>query len=146
MSKYYYCPICGSTVFNATITICPKCQNHIKAHSSIHETKYYQEKSMNMVGNYSYARQILIDEEISQNPLYNPNTTEDNAVNEFNEKINNIFEKKESSKNIPKCPTCGSTDINKISAVSKVAGAATFGLFSKTARSQFKCNNCGYKW
>ena len=45
-----------------------------------------------------------------------------------------------------RCSSCGSTDINKISAVSKVAGAATFGLFSKTARSQFKCNNCGYKW
>lgn len=48
--------------------------------------------------------------------------------------------------NKPKCPTCGSTNIKKISTVSKVAGASMFGLFSKTARSQFKCGNCGYKW
>ena len=41
--------------------------------------------------------------------------------------------------NIPKCPTCGSTNIKKISASSKVFGAAMFGLFSKTARSQFEC-------
>lgn len=48
--------------------------------------------------------------------------------------------------NTPKCPTCGSTNIEKISATSKVVGAVAFGLFSKTARSQFKCKNCGAKW
>ena len=48
--------------------------------------------------------------------------------------------------NLPKCPTCGSLNVKKISAVSKVAGASIFGLFSKTARSQFCCRNCGYKW
>ena len=50
------------------------------------------------------------------------------------------------SSNIPKCPTCGSTNIKKISATSKVVGAGLFGLFSKTARSQFECKDCGYKW
>ena len=44
------------------------------------------------------------------------------------------------------CPTCGSTNVKRISAASKVAGAYAFGLFSKTAKSQFKCGNCGYKW
>lgn len=48
--------------------------------------------------------------------------------------------------NKPKCPTCGSENIKKVSSTAKVAGALTFGLFSKTARSQFCCKNCGYKW
>mgnify|MGYP002640633850 CR=1 FL=1 len=48
--------------------------------------------------------------------------------------------------NIPHCPVCNSTEIEKISATSKVAGAVAFGLFSKTARSQFKCKSCGYKF
>lgn len=48
--------------------------------------------------------------------------------------------------NKPKCPTCSSTNIKKISTTSKLAGAVTLGLFSKTARSQFQCKNCGYKW
>lgn len=51
-----------------------------------------------------------------------------------------------SNQNVPKCPTCGSTNIEKISTTSKVVGATMFGLLSKTARSQFKCKNCGYKW
>ncbi|WNV56936.1 hypothetical protein RJD28_11525 [Oscillospiraceae bacterium NTUH-002-81] len=48
--------------------------------------------------------------------------------------------------NKPKCPTCGSLNVKRISAISKVAGASMFGLFSKTAKSQFCCRNCGYKW
>lgn len=48
--------------------------------------------------------------------------------------------------NQPKCPTCGSTNIEKISTTKKAAGGFMFGLFSKTARSQFACKDCGYKW
>ncbi len=48
--------------------------------------------------------------------------------------------------NIPKCPTCGSENIEKISSFDKASGTFLFGLFSKNAKSQFKCKNCGYKW
>ncbi len=47
---------------------------------------------------------------------------------------------------IPKCPTCGSANIKKITAGQKLGGMIGFGIFSKTARSQFECKNCGYKW
>lgn len=50
------------------------------------------------------------------------------------------------NKNIPKCPTCGSTNIEKISAGKKLAGSMLFGLFSKDAKSTFHCKNCNYKW
>lgn len=48
--------------------------------------------------------------------------------------------------NVPHCPTCNSTNIKKISSTRKIAGALGFGLLSKTAKSQFECLNCGYKW
>ena len=51
-----------------------------------------------------------------------------------------------STKNIPKCPTCNSTNIRKISGSRKALGAIGFGLLSKTAKSQFECLNCKYKW
>lgn len=54
--------------------------------------------------------------------------------------------KKVEEDNTLRCPTCNSTKVKKISATSKVVGASMFGLFSKTARSQFKCEQCGYKW
>ena len=98
-----------------------------------------------LVGNYSYTNQILIDEEASQNPEFNPNTTVHNAKEEF-EKLNSFSGYDIHKNNKPKCPTCGSTNIKKISTTSKVLGAAMWGLFSKTAHSQFQCGNCGYKW
>lgn len=47
---------------------------------------------------------------------------------------------------ILKCPICRSANIKEISATSKTLGAVGFGIFSKTARSQFECKSCGYKW
>jgi predicted RNA-binding Zn-ribbon protein involved in translation (DUF1610 family) len=49
--------------------------------------------------------------------------------------------------NIPKCPTCGSTNIEKISTSSKVGKAVLFGILAVGAISKtFKCNNCGHRW
>lgn len=49
-------------------------------------------------------------------------------------------------KNVPKCPTCQSTNIKKIGTGERVASVAMFGLFSKKINKSFKCNNCGYTW
>lgn len=145
MSKFYYCPICGKTTFPDT-TICPCCKNYIRPHESLHDADYYYEKSVQLVGDKSYSRQILLDEEISKNPLYNPNTDVHNAELEFEKRKKEIFFPKAAESNVPKCPTCGSTDIKSISTLKRAAHAYAFGLFSKTARSQFECRNCHYKW
>ena len=46
----------------------------------------------------------------------------------------------------PKCPTCGSTNIEALGTGTRIAAGAMFGLFSKTAGCQFVCKSCGYKW
>lgn len=48
--------------------------------------------------------------------------------------------------NIPKCPTCGSTNVNKISATKKALGFITVGVFSSNLGKTMECKNCGYKW
>ena len=48
--------------------------------------------------------------------------------------------------NIPKCPTCGSLQVEKISAGKKVVGGALFGLFSSDVRNTMYCKSCGCKW
>lgn len=145
MSKFYYCIICG-TIISKDRDICPHCKNYIIPKESLYKREYYREKSMWIVGNYSYTNQILIDEEASLNPEFDPNTDTHNAEEEFNKRIVISGYNAHNKENIPKCPTCGSTNIKKISATSKVFGAAMFGLFSKTVHSQFQCNSCGYKW
>ena len=49
-------------------------------------------------------------------------------------------------KNVPKCPTCQSTNIKKIGTGERVTSVAMFGLFSKKINKSFKCKNCGYTW
>ena len=48
--------------------------------------------------------------------------------------------------NLPKCPTCGSTNIERISVGKKLTGGALFGLLSSNVRKTMHCRNCGYKW
>lgn len=97
----------------------------------------------------TFYKKVRDDLNISRNDLFIKLVKECNdAPKEFNCESMTDFHNKQraiqSSK--PKCPTCGSVNISKISATSKAIGAIGFGLLSKTARSQFKCNKCGYKW
>lgn len=54
--------------------------------------------------------------------------------------------KKVEEDNKPKCPTCGSTNIEKISLGKKAVGGALFGIFSSDVRKSMHCKSCGYKW
>lgn len=51
-----------------------------------------------------------------------------------------------SSSNKPKCPTCGSTNIKKISGAKRWLSAGLFGLASSNIGKSMCCQNCGYKW
>ena len=48
--------------------------------------------------------------------------------------------------NTPKCPTCGSANIEKISAGKKAIGVVAVGVFSSNLGKTMHCKNCGYKW
>lgn len=48
--------------------------------------------------------------------------------------------------NKPKCPTCGSTNVEKISTTKKAIGFVAVGVFSSNFGKTMHCKNCGYKW
>ena len=48
--------------------------------------------------------------------------------------------------NIPKCPTCGSTNVHPISSGKKAIGFLTVGIFSSSFGKSYECDNCKYKW
>ena len=51
-------------------------------------------------------------------------------------------------KNVPKCPTCGSTNIRHITATERGVNAVVFGVFGTKRKCQFECQNpnCKYRW
>lgn len=53
---------------------------------------------------------------------------------------------REEQSRVPKCPTCQSTNIRKMSGVETGTSIWAFGLFSRKINKTFKCNNCGYTW
>ena len=78
---------------------------------------------------------------------YNPKNNIRQA-NSMNSRSRATTQKQTQSINeyVPKCPTCGSPNVEKISLTSKVVGGALFGLFSSNVRKTLHCKNCGYKW
>lgn len=73
-------------------------------------------------------------------------------INVFSERVrkeNNeaiVREAFKREENVPKCPTCGSTNVEPITWASSIASTLLLGPYSKTYWSQFQCNNCGYMW
>lgn len=47
---------------------------------------------------------------------------------------------------VPRCPTCGSTNIKKISGTKRWVGTGMFGLASSDLGKVMECLNCHAKW
>lgn len=52
----------------------------------------------------------------------------------------------EEKSRVPKCPTCGSTNIQKISGTKRWLSTGLFGIASSDVGKTMVCKNCGYKW
>lgn len=57
-----------------------------------------------------------------------------------------LAQEAELAKYVPKCPVCGSPDIEKIGTASKVLDVAFWGFASGKVKKTFHCKNCGYEW
>lgn len=67
-------------------------------------------------------------------------------LSQFKANTSTQEQNKKQADNLPKCPTCNSTNIEKISIGKKAVGGFMFGLFSSDVRKTMHCKNCGYKW
>ena len=157
------CPICGSEVNHIYIdTIaekkseiidgterteykCNKCNSFMCPVELKHDFQYYHDKAAKEYGS-QWRDELVILDEIKEYGLFDEAKHRQASNIQSAQCLSYIQKNQQTDQNKPKCPTCNSTNIQKISATSKVVGASLFGLFSKNATSQFKCNNCGYKW
>ena len=126
------CLDCGELYLNNSQIKCSHCnsENTEIINSSITMGEYFKICNISKNGNFIKTMIELYDTDTIEYQL---------KMQQFNNQNQNMS-------NTPKCPTCGSTNIQKISASAKLGGAMMFGIFSKTAKSQWKCRNCGSKW
>lgn len=117
------CPNCGALA-SKSVSYCPYCE-------------LLKNQKMLMV--FSKENKCFICPKCSKTVGFA--TSEEEAQIEQNRRSYEI----QNSNNI-KCPTCGSTNIQKIGTGERVVSVATLGIFSNKINKNFKCKNCGYTW
>lgn len=157
--KLYYCPVCGFNGspygFEISGNKCHYCGTINPPVETQYDLEYYEKLQKKKYGYTHGYWDLVVEAEISKNPLFNREANKWMEI-EHERVANNMFEKSyhastfnssnHSTPNVPTCPTCHSTNVKKISFTKGYLHWRAFGLLSKTARSQFECNNCGYKW
>lgn len=64
----------------------------------------------------------------------------DRQINVIREQTQEFYNKQQ---NLPKCPYCGSTDLNKIGTLGRAVSVGLLGLASEKIGKQWHCKNCG---
>lgn len=134
---FSYCPKCAAIKIGLGIEsdkICGYCKTPVVFTDMDWDTFL----AMNKEESNTWEQKIF-DEFIKDNPLYDPQAhaktvAEDDAFR------NNMGKSK------AKCPTCGSTNIQKIGGLERAVSVGVLGVFSKKINKSFKCGHCGYTW
>lgn len=132
----YYCSKCGymhayDGICNPLFEPCPICGYHC----------------LDRTGARKLDIPPLTEEEYEQ--YIATDTWDDGAIKKYCFVYYNCsYKNKKYTEFTPKCPTCGCTDIRKISTTEKAVNIGMFGLFGNKRKYQFECLNpaCKYKW
>lgn len=138
MSFYRYCPKCGNITCSQKEEKCDFCNES-------YITTDYEWSSGGS------ERKKILEEYVKPNPLFDEEVYNLRVGKEKRQQQATLdmmrMEKQQAQRaNVPKCPTCGSTNVEKISTAKKAFGFAMVGLFSSNLGKTMRCKNCGYKW
>lgn len=140
-----YCKKCGRLVQNSKICDCCKSTTYPVPQKYLDEDLSFMTKD-------SETEQLLIEELVKPSPEFDQYLFDHRdeilaqKSAEFNAKMAIGKAILEEQSRVPKCPTCGSTNIRKMGEVERGASIWAFGLFSRKINKTFKCNSCGYTW
>lgn len=139
--------------------ICPKCGQFTR---SLHGLKkicqYCNTQMLETTYEYPLSASVeeidklikkIFEEYVKDNPLYDPQEEKISIEKEKQDSAEHARQcaiKRTAQKNIPKCPTCGSTNVEKIGTLERGISVTAWGLFSSKVGKTMKCKNCGYKW
>lgn len=81
--------------------------------------------------------------DIIKNTKQIPREYNTSIKDEYRNQINLV---EDANKNIPHCPTCGSTNIKPITATERATSIIGLGIFSKKINKTYKCLICKHTW
>lgn len=137
-----YCKKCGRIVqeqYNKQTQKCDYCNNELN-----YVPKQFLIGQRGVIFNDDLKEQF-INEYIKSSPEFDQYR--------FDHRDQDMFEQRmayraaiSKQSNTPKCPTCGSTNIQKISGTKRWLSAGLFGLASSDVGKSMVCKSCGFKW
>ena len=124
---------------NKPIDICPYCKNSI-------EDTNLSEDDFDLIDNVSDSDRQFLEAMIDlkkKDPIeYQLKMSQFKANLKQQEQV----QESRAEENNPRCPTCGSTNIQKISGTKRWFSTGLFGLASSDIGKSMCCKKCGYKW
>ncbi len=151
MCKSKFCPSCGNRLGNKAEQVCNRCKLKVIPVKTKYDYTYYMElaKERYPESLTPMAAISIEDEEIAEYVKEHDSIYHPLRKKLYNETPPEPYKEEpvvQPQKNVPKCPVCQSTNIVKISGMKRALHGHALGLFSKTARLQFECKSCGYKF
>ena len=139
-----YCKKCGRVVLDSKKCSCCDSQTY-----PVPE-KYWLDGLDFLISNESKA--LLIEELVKTSPEFDQYLFDHRdeilakQSAEFNAKMAHGKAILEEQSRVPKCPSCGSSNISKIGTINRMVSTGLFGLASSKIGKTHKCNNCGTTW
>ena len=144
------CPKCRGLYFDQDQQ-CDNCKIELLDKDDFNTTlgEYYQMNHSQRVANrYNPQYEIVCKYQFPEIYEYNEQKSQQEykALQRGAQQKRIEKERIEKQQYTPKCPTCGSTNIEKISAGKKTIGFVAVGVFSSNFGKTMHCKQCGYKW
>ena len=144
------CPKCRGLYFDQDQQ-CDNCKIELLDKDDFNTTlgEYYQMNHSQRVANrYNPQYEIVCKYQFPEIYEYNEQKSQQEyeALQRRAQQKRIEKERIEKQQNTPKCPTCGSTNIEKISTTKKALGFVAVGIFSSNFGKTMHCKQCGYKW
>lgn len=146
---FWYCDTCGLFAQRLEVTQLEeewssyRCLTHKECGGHVHVLLPEPEKSLFFP---TITELSLMPEEERRNALQTIRNYVNKEVAEWTKFYNENAASRKQSANIPRCPTCGSTNIKHLSNMNRAASFFTWGFASDKLGKQFECLNCKYKW
>lgn len=169
MGKVMYCEKCGQVYHIAFSKKCDFCKTKMKLLPEELKYKYHifvEDWSQTSDEEELARKESFVMGELKSNPLFSMEEYQKQVQRKLklNQRLNDYEEQKmleQQAKNIarmqkekdkvngiPKCPICGSTNIEKITMGTRAVKTAVFGVVGAVddAGKTYKCGNCGSKF
>lgn len=162
---YVICPHCGyvNLQFNASkFPICKCCGYEDPIIMSMDDMRVFVKNlnlptadlNSNKLGTIASTSDSPSDEALREKYVYNNEHFSKKAYNDMLEydckeckRLQEYWDTAgRSEQPKPKCPTCGSTDLRKVSVGAKAVSVGLLGIFSQKVKKTWHCNSCGYEW